>query len=313
MQSKGLLFDIQGFSVHDGPGCRTTLFFMGCPLRCQWCANPEGWLLRRRMLFRTTRCLHGRTGCIRCLERCPSGALASGTGGALQIDRQLCASCDTLECTEACLTEAMVACGNWVSVNDLMNNFRRDRQYWGDAGGVTFSGGDPLVQTEFLRELLEACRESYIHTAVETSGCFPHDEFVASVAGADFVFMDIKHMDEGCHREQTGVSNQLVLSNIAALAAADWSGRLILRMPLIPGFNDNVENIVATADFARAAGCAEINILPFHRLGESKWRQCGLEYPYGGMPSPTAANLLRVKRLMEDCGMRCYLGANTPF
>ena len=210
MEAKGLLFDIQSFSVHDGPGCRTTLFFMGCPLRCTWCANPEGWESRSRMLYRATKCTHKAAGCVRCIKSCPHQALSvDGVGiSPIVIDRSCCTPCTTFECTKACLQEAMVICGKWRSVSDLMKILNRDRHYWGSSGGVTCSGGDALVQMDFLTALLKSCREAYIHTALETSACFVRERFLAAMKYVDFAFIDIKHMDPVKHLEQTGVSNE---------------------------------------------------------------------------------------------------------
>ena len=255
-EGKGLVFDIQSYSVHDGPGCRTTVFLMGCPLRCAWCANPEGWEFRQRMLYRSRTCTHETSGCVRCIKRCPFQAISAGSGGkeTLVIDRDKCKTCETFECTEACLREAMVVCGKWHGIPDLMKILNRDRQYWGNSGGVTFSGGDALGQIDFLTAMLKCCQESYIHTVIETSACFAEEPFLAAMNAVDFAFVDIKHMDSEKHRDQTGASNSQVLTNLAALAAVPWKGRLVIRIPVIPGFNEDDENMVATAKFARNLG-----------------------------------------------------------
>lgn len=312
---KGLVFDIQSYSVHDGPGCRTLVFLMGCPLRCTWCANPEGWEFRQRMMFRATKCIHDSQGCVRCIDRCPHHAITAGEDGKgpLVVDWSKCKTCETFDCTQACLKESMVVCGKWYSIADLMRIFKRDRHYWGGSGGVTFSGGDPLVQKEFLIAALKSCHEAYIHTAIETSACFPQEQFLAVMKYVDFAFVDIKHMNAEKHLEKTGVSNEQTLNNVKALVDTKWPGRLIVRIPLIPGFNDDDENIVATAEFVKASGLKEINILPFHRMGDSKWSQCGMTYPYREQESPSPEKMHHVKEMVTEQGITCYVGSDTPF
>ena len=312
---KGLVFDVQSYSVHDGPGCRTTVFFMGCPLRCEWCANPEGWQAKQRMMYRISKCVHDKEGCIRCVKRCPHQAVSAGEDGkgTLEIDWEKCKTCDTFECTQACLKESMVICGKWHTVPSLMKIFERDRHYWGNTGGVTLSGGDAVAQKDFTRALLKRCQEAYIHTAIETSACFPQEQFLSVLQYVNFAFVDIKHMDAAKHKEQTGVSNERILENVKALAQDSWPGRLIIRSPVIPGFNDNDENIVATAKFVKDAGLSEINVLPFHRLGDSKWKQCGMVYPYREQESPEPEQMEKIQKLIQAQGLICYTGSDTPF
>ena len=314
-EAKGLIFDIQSYSVHDGPGCRTTVFMMGCPLRCEWCANPEGWKRQERMMFRSTKCAHESDGCVRCISRCPHHAISAGKDGTgpLLIDWNFCQQCTTFECTQACLKEAMVICGKWYSVNDLLKIFNRDRHYWGNTGGITLSGGDSVAQKDFSTALLKRCQEAYIHTAIETSACFPQEQFLPVLKYVNFAFVDIKHMDPEKHREQTGVSNVQILENVAALAGESWPGRLVIRIPVIPGFNDDDENILSTAKFVKDVGMGEINVLPFHRMGDSKWRQCGMEYPYSQQESPSPEKMQHIQSLVSGQGIACYIGSDTPF
>ncbi|MDF2500878.1 MAG: hpdA [Anaerosporomusa subterranea] len=314
-EMKGLVFDIQSYSVHDGPGCRTLVFLMGCPLRCTWCANPEGWEYKQRMMYRMTKCIHDSQGCIRCVGRCPQHAITAGEDGKgpLVIDWSKCKTCDTFDCTQACLKESMVVCGKWYSVEDLMRIFSRDRHYWSGSGGVTFSGGDALVQKDFLIAILKRCQEAYIHTAIETSSCFPQEQFLEVMKHVNFAFVDIKHMNDEKHRQQTAVSNARTLENLKALTDMKWPGRVIIRIPVIPGFNDDDENIVATAQFAKSIGLKEINLLPFHRLGDSKWNQCGMTYPYREQEAPAPEKMQHLKELITEQGITAYVGSDTPF
>ncbi|MFZ5754413.1 MAG: 4-hydroxyphenylacetate decarboxylase activase [Bacillota bacterium] len=313
-ENKGLVFDIQSYSVHDGPGCRTLVFLSGCPLRCQWCANPEGWEYRRRPMLRMSKCVHLSQGCTRCLRACPFEAISrysDGTG--IMINWTICASCETMECTEACLHEALVVCGKWISESELMRILNRDRNFWGARGGVTFSGGEPFLQRDFILAVLKKCKEAYIHTAVETTAYTDRDFLLQAMKYIDFAFIDIKHMDPERHKEKTGVTNEIILANIVALVTSHWPGRLVIRMPVIEGFNDSEDNIIATADFMKKVGLKEINLLPFHRLGESKWRQLGMDYPYSekeGIPEEVLGPL---QDIFLERDILCYVGHDTPF
>ena len=314
-QVTGLVFDIQGYSVHDGPGCRTLVFLSGCPLRCAWCANPEGMELRKQLLFRDAKCKHVANGCTQCIKACPQGAITSSghTEGQLEIDRAKCRTCTTFNCAQACLWGALGVAGREMTVQELWRIIDRDRQYWGGDGGVTFSGGEPLLQREFIVAMLKRCQEGYVHTAVETSACVDTDHLLQAFKYVNFAFIDVKHMDPGKHKAGTQVSNEQILTNIRALAASSWGGRLVLRIPVIPGFNDDMENMEATADFMRDVGLTEINLLPFHRMGDSKYTQLGKVYEYKDVDSLPLEHLVPLQRLFMDRGIACYIGSHTPF
>ena len=315
MQEKmGLIFDIQSYSVHDGPGCRTLVFLSGCPLKCQWCANVEGWEYRQRLMFRMTKCVHESSSCHRCVDVCSRQAITVSDKTKLPvIDWKKCWDCLTFDCTKACLKEAMEVSGRWMSGTELMCILTRDRNYWGSNGGVTFSGGEPLFQKEFIMGILKRCKEAYLHTVIETTGCIETEFFLDAMRYVDFVFIDIKHMNSIKHKEKTGVGNELILKNIKSLQESDWPGRLVIRMPLIENFNDNDENIIAQAEFLHNIGLREVNILPFHRMGESKWRQVGMDYPYKEVEGTPDKVLERVQALFLDRDILCYVGSDTPF
>lgn len=314
---KGRIFDIQSYSVHDGPGCRTLVFLSGCPLRCEWCANPEGMENKPRNLFRVSKCLNRAQGCTRCIKACPHNAISVNEDPdseiPLNINWEYCAKCESLACTTGCLVEAFIPCNREISVAELLKIFSRDRRYWGERGGVTFSGGDPLSQTEFLLTILKACKDVYIHTAIETSGCFPTETYLKVMQHVDFLFNDLKHMDPEKHKEKTGVSNELILKNISTLANSGWKGRLVLRSPVIEDFNDTEENMVAIAEFMNKNGLKEFNLLPFHRLGDSKWKQCGMEYPYSFYEATPEDKMEKLANVLRSYGIKAYVGSNTPF
>lgn len=310
-KSRGLIFDIQGFSVHDGPGSRTTVFLSGCPLRCEWCANPEGREGRPLLLFSAQKCRHAKTGCGRCADACPDGALAL-RGDQLERKDEVCRACRTFACAKACYHEALRLSGRWYDLGELMRILRRDRQFW-ENGGVTFSGGEPLAQADFLRGTLEACAEESIHTAIETTAYAACSTFLRCVSLADFAFIDVKHMDDARHMEKTGVSNAIILNNITDLKKSGWPGRLMLRMPVVRGYNDTAGNIDAMIRFMRENALYEINILPFHRMGESKWTQLGLSYAYHDEPATDGETLERIQALFLENDIACYIGGDVIY
>lgn len=314
-EKKGLVFDIQPYSVHDGPGGRTLVFLSGCPLSCDWCANPEGRKFRKRIMYRSKKCVNQSKGCVRCIEACPYNAitLSNDEESPLIFDRSLCDKCETFECEKACLNEAINLSGKWMTSAELLKVFNRDRQYWAGKGGVTFSGGEAFMQKDFLKATLKMCKDAYIHTAIETTALVSTDVFLETFKYIDFAFIDVKNMNTEKHKEGTGVSNELILKNIEALAASDWKGRVVLRMPVIRDYNDSDENVLATADFMNKIGLCEINILPFHRLGDSKWTQLGMKYKYSKEEPTSPEKLDHIQDLFLDKRIACYIGSETPF
>ena len=310
-ESKGLIFDIQGHSIHDGPGTRTLVFLSGCPLRCKWCSNPEGMILRERLMYKSRLC----KGCPeRCVAVCPQHAVQVPPDGLpVVFDRTHCDCCETLACTKVCYTGALQVSGKWYSVDEVMRVFNRDRCYWGPEGGVTLTGGEPLMQERFVLELLERCQSAYIDTCVETSGYVSRSVLETALPYIHWLFVDLKHMDNGKHLQATGEGNDIILENIRWIASTDWPGKLVLRMPVIPGFNDDAANAEATAVFLEEIGQSEINLLPFHRLGASKYEQLGLTYEYADQVAPSQECLESLASIYLAHSIACHLGANTPF
>lgn len=308
---QGAIFDIQPFSVHDGPGSRTTIFLSGCPLRCKWCSNPESWNVRPQLMFARSKCKP--TQCARCVKTCEKEALSFDAKGSLQIDREKCSDCTTFECAQACYHEALSVNTTVWHLDDLMKVLERDRQYWGGKGGVTFSGGEPFRQKDFLLQALKRCKKAYIHTAIETTAFVDTASFLEVMEYVDFAFIDVKHMNTEEHRHLTGVSPDLIWKNIQALKQSTWQGRVVLRMPVVPGYNDNMENMIALMEFMQDNGLVEVNLLPYHRLGTSKWEQIGEEYELSGIESQSTDELNKVQELFLNNGIACYLGDDTFF
>ncbi|HBJ1648187.1 4-hydroxyphenylacetate decarboxylase activase [Clostridium botulinum] len=311
-KNKGLIFDIQSYSVHDGPGCRTTCFFSGCFLKCEWCANPESWTKKEKIMFAEGKCKHDQ-GCNRCEKACEKKAISFKDDNSLNVDWKVCENCTSFECAKVCYNEALRICGKNYTVDSLLKILNRDRQFWGSNGGVTFSGGEPFYQSEFLISTLKKCKEMYINTAIETTAFVDTNTFLEGMKYVDFAFIDIKHMDREKHKEKTGAYNDLILKNIKELINSNWQGRLVVRMPVIRDFNDTVENAMATADFMNDLGIYEINLLPFHRMGDSKWTQLGKKYSYSNDEPTSEDKLDELQDIYLDRKIACYIGSETSF
>ena len=263
LEIKGLVFDIKKYAIHDGPGIRTTVFFKGCPLQCLWCHNPESWKAHAEFGFRSGRCL----GCGQCAEACSCEAILLVENRPV-TDSEKCILCG--RCVDICLAGARQIIGRKMAVGEVMAEVERDVIFYDQSGGgVTFSGGEPLMQPDFLLALLNQCRARNIHTAVDTS-CYAEPEVVESVAkSADLFLCDLKHMDNEMHERFTGVGNSLIMENIRRISQA--GKKIVIRIPIIPGFNDGTANIEATGKFAASLpGIGRIDILPFNRGGMEK-------------------------------------------
>jgi pyruvate formate lyase activating enzyme len=271
LETTGIVFDIKRYSIHDGPGIRTTVFLKGCPLRCFWCHNPESQSPEPQFLYRPERCIL----CEGCADACPSGAV-SRDGERMVRDPLQCTLCGT--CVEACPADARELVGRSLSIGEVMEEIERDRLYFDESGGgVTFSGGEPLLQPDFLTGLLQSCRERGVRTAVDTAGHVRADIIARIAMLADLVLLDLKHLDPERHREATGVSNTLIMSNLRRVVQS--GARVVVRIPMVAGFNDGEENISETITFLRTLDpVPEVNLLPFHRAARDKHRRFGMPY-----------------------------------
>lgn len=311
-EKKGMIFDIQSYSVHDGPGCRTDVFFVGCPLECRWCANPESWKRKKHLMFAERSCKWDQ-GCRACRDACPAGSLRFDEAGKPYVDWAICSECETIECSSSCAAGSLKQCVRFMTVDELMDVLLRDFPNWGSDGGVTFTGGEPLMHHEFLLEVLKRCHEKQMHTAIETSAFASQDVFLEIMRHIDFAFIDVKNMDDQQHIWGTGVSNAQILSNISALANSNWGGRLVLRQPTIHGYNDSDENALRLIDFMNENGLYEINLLKFHRLGATKWEQLGKPYEYADCGDISDERLKELQELYLNNDIACYIGDDTPF
>ncbi len=308
-ENEAVIFDIQGFSVHDGPGGRTLVFFKGCPLKCKWCCNPEGIDWGCSLMYRSSRCKR----CHNCVASCPYKAITvSDESGLIEIDRQSCKGCTTHECVANCYYQALSLAGKRITLQQLLHKLERDRRFWGRGGGVTLGGGEVMGQYEFAARLLEECYNSGMHTAIETSGYAPWRHYEKVLKYVDWVFVDLKHMSSEAHRKATGVRNELILANIKRMQRLEQL-RVLVRIPVIPQFNDDDDNITKTAKFLQVIGLSEVNVLPFHRLGTSKYEQLGMPYEYGEAFASSKERMEKIQEIFRRYDIVCYAGSNTPF
>lgn len=303
----GLIFDIQGFSVHDGPGCRTVVFFKGCSLKCSWCCNPESQSAFAEPLFHISKCI----GDFNCLDACPHGAITI-TNDRPVLNRKICAECSTFNCTQVCYPGALKAAGYRMDVATLFERLQRDRPYWGLNGGITLSGGEPFLQPRFAAGILSRAYEAYIHTAAETCGNVPFKNIQASLPYLDWIFYDLKHMDDDLHQQHCGFGNKTILANALALSE-QFQGRLVFRLPLIPGFNNSKAALEATAAFIHKTGRNQLNILPLHHLGREKYSLKNIEYKAAAFTPPAAEAINQAMQIFASFGITCWAGSDTPF
>jgi pyruvate formate lyase activating enzyme len=298
MAATGRIFNIQRFSLKDGPGIRTTVFLKGCPARCLWCHNPESQKAGPEIVVLAHRCI----ACDACREACPQGLARPG----LPVDAAHCEAC--AGCVAACPTEARQLAGRTPSVDDVMREVLRDRLFFEDSGGgVTFSGGEPLAQPEFLRELLVACRSERIHTAVDTCGWAAREDLLALAPLVDLFLFDLKLMDDARHRELTGLPLGPILENLRALGSEH--PRIWLRVPVVPGHTDSEQNLAAIADVARdLPGVRQVDLLPYHSTGAQKFARLGRSYALAGLSPPPQEQMAAHRELFEARGLTTRVG-----
>ena len=297
-----LVTDIQGYSIHDGPGIRTVVFLKGCSLECRWCSNPECISGDPEVgLFRNLCTLCGA-----CAEVCRSGALAYTPGSPPIIDRGLCAGCG--ECVASCSYKALVLYGRQMTVDEVFDAVRRDALFYdASGGGVTVSGGEPLLRPAFVSAVLQKCREAGIHTCVETSGCAPEPAVRRVLPHADCWLYDLKLYDPARHCSYTGRANETILANAAIVTGS--GADVLFRMPIIPGITDEPGNLEMIADFLqRIAGIGgRIELMPYHRLAEGKYRSLDRPCPLPGVAPLASGDLAGVQKVFADHGLECTI------
>ena len=300
--SAGWVFNVQRFSVHDGPGIRTTVFLKGCPLRCAWCCNPESQRAHPQVVFWEERCI----GCGTCLAVCDREAISLDAEGRRWTSLERCDLCG--RCLDECFSGALERIGRLASVEEILAEVEEDRPFYeSSGGGVTLSGGEPLAQPAFAGRLLRAFRERRIHTAVETCGYAPWEEWEGLLSYADLVLFDLKHMDPVRHEQLTGLSNALIIDNLRRLSRT--AVEVIVRLPVVPGCNDDAPTLEALAELLLELGTVrEVHLLPYHRFGRAKYQRLGLEHPLGDLPSAQPHELLGPRSILASYGLDVKLG-----
>lgn len=309
MNSTGLIFNIQRFSIHDGPGIRTTVFFKGCSLRCFWCHNPEGRHAHPQIQFFPERCI----SCGDCVVRCPNQAHKLKDEIHIYL-RELCSNCGT--CTETCYSNALELTGKYYRVEEVMEEIMRDRMFYEtSSGGVTLSGGEPVLQPEFASEILKRCKEEDLHTAIETCGNYHWRELESLLPFIDLIMMDIKLINPAKHQSACGSTNERILANARRLALTDKS--IIFRTPIVPTVNDNFEDVGAIVKFVQElvelrlkntngkgkGAQIQFELLPFHRLAADKYRSLGMEYHARKLEPPSKDRMQELAKIAEIEGM----------
>ncbi len=306
----GKLYDIQGFSVQDGPGIRTTAFLKGCPLRCPWCHSPESQEYYPQLSWINMRCVGVEECDSRCIKACPQGAIELGetrldakTMTDLQmihVNRDLCDNCG--KCAEVCHPDALYICGKDYTVDELVERLLRDRKFFKMGGGVTISGGECLTQPEFTLEVLKRLKAEGINTAVDTTGFCKWETIEKVMPYTDLFLYDLKHMDNEKHRAVVGVPCDIIKENCKKIA--EHGGKMQIRIPVIPMFNHDVENIRATAEFCKELGDAVtvIQLLPYHNLGVTKYLRIS-DKPVAEATPPSDSYMQKLKAIMEEYGL----------
>jgi len=292
----GLISLIQRFSVQDGPGMRTTVFMKGCSLSCWWCQNPESINPAPELMVNDSKCQM----CGKCADSCSVDAIYIYPEEGRKIDRTKCNRC--FECVDVCPTGALKKVGEYMSVAEVMKEIEKDEIFYQKSkGGITISGGEPLFQAAFVTSILSSCKQRGFHTALDTSGHGPWHALENLFKYVDLILYDIKHMDPILHEKATGQTNELILSNLRKIPP---DKRIWLRIPIIPGFNDDKENINKIEEIAREVSVEKISILPFHKLAEGKYQQLGHKFPAADVHIPSTEQIQQIMAAVEGHGIK---------
>jgi pyruvate formate lyase activating enzyme len=299
----GNLFNIQKFTVHDGPGIRSTVFLKGCPLRCYWCSNPESQNTTPDLFLNLRKCI-GQSQCGKCLESCPNGSVIVNTFGNIAIDRSKCHHCG--KCAEVCEPKAIELIGYTISVKTLLDTINQDSLFYSySGGGITLSGGEPMMQPEFTIAVFKAALDVGLLTAMETCAYAPYSYMKAACDHLDCLIVDLKTIDRHAHEEATGFSNDLIVCNLKQLLIDYPQLPMTIRIPIIPGFNDTKASVRDVAQFVGGNGSAKLELLPYHRLGESKYKFLDRPYRISELRPPSKELMEELKAVAAKYTMVC--------
>jgi len=305
MSTEGIIKTVDEHAVHDGPGARALVFVKGCNLRCKWCQNPELQKYEPQIWFHKEFC----KGCGLCKDICPVNAINIGSDAIYRIDREKCLGIECGKCVDVCSHKALQTTGIKITAKELWKWLAKYKCFYqGSGGGITLSGGDPLHLLDFSTEVLERCKKDNIHTAVETSLHGTREKLLNMAKHCDLILCDIKHMDSEMHKEGTGVHNELILENLRMLNK-DFPGEIVVRVPLIPGYNDSVKNIRKTADFISSLDRIKgIDLLPFNVYPVSKFEALGVKWEYSKVLKQSDEYLNKLSDIVKSYKMHCSIG-----
>lgn len=301
--NKGVVFNIQKCSIHDGPGIRTTVFLKGCPLRCQWCANPESQNIEPEVVSFFARCIK----CNKCMLVCPLDCI-SNNESRYEINKNVCTNCGM--CADICFAESKQIIGKEMTPEEVLKEILKDKMYFANSkGGVTFSGGEPIIQPYFLAEITKKCHDNQISVAVETCGYGDYDLFSPALDYIDLIYFDLKHTDDEVHKKLTGLSNEIILENLKKINSHGME--IILRVAIIPGYNDQKENLLEVARIAlKTHNVKAVELMPYHNLGESKYNSLGRNYELKDVKLPEHLELVEcvdaMKKILDSVGKICF-------
>ena len=299
MEVKGVIFNIQKFSIHDGPGIRTTVFLKGCPLRCKWCSNPESQLSRVQIMYHSDNCVY----CQNCVRTCPEEAVTAAGDSRIHIDFKKCTGC--LACVHECPGRALTNEGESKTIDEVMEMCMQDYDFYEESGGgVTISGGEGMLQPDFVEALLLSLKEKGIHTAIETTGCVAPEVFHRLAPLFDLLLFDVKHYDSEMHRRGTGVGTGLIQQNLCW--AQEQGINILPRIPVIPGFNAELPDAEGLAELLHGFGFDRVQLLPFHQMGERKYEFLNRNYEMTGVQALHPEDLTEYQKIFLGQGIQCF-------
>ncbi len=296
--TKGKIFNIQKFSLHDGPGIRTTVFFKGCPLKCKWCANPESQAFHSQVLYDQNKCI----SCLSCIKHCEKDAITF-TNHQIQINHHLCTACR--QCVINCPTKSLSMEGDDKDVDEIVDICLQDLEFYLESnGGVTISGGEGMAQPDFLKDLALKLKQHHLHLAIETTGYVKKEIFQSLSDLFDLILFDVKHFDCLKHQEGTGVKNTLILENLEWLIQQPIE--CLCRIPVIPNFNDSISDAYGFVELFKKLNITSCQLLCFHQLGEKKYNLLGQDYDYKNKKALHQEDLLQYQKIFLDAGINCF-------
>ena len=295
---KGIIFNIQKFSIHDGPGIRTTVFFKGCPLKCEWCANPESQLIQPQVLYNEEKCIH----CGTCMHTCSQNAIDI-KNGLVCIDNKKCNGC--MECVKNCPQKALTREGEEKTIQEIVDVCLQDRDLYEESnGGVTLSGGEAMIQYDFMMALVKELKAKGIHVAIETTGIIDHEKFKKAAPLFDLLLFDVKQADPLKHQKGTHVTNEIIQKNFRW--AIQEGLEVLPRVPVIPGFNETLEDAKEIANCIKSAGANDVQLLPFHQFGEKKYKLLGKDYKLHEVKALHPEDLVDYQKEFLKIGLNCF-------